>query len=179
MSATLWPAVEVPAAQEWIERVLRADVSDERPAAVIFDYDGTLCDIRGVRHYLLDGGRDFDRFHRASSFCPPNEDVVALAHAARDAGLVVLGVTARQERFRKVTAGWTMKHGVPVDALIMRRDGDYRPDYQIKSELLDTIEAHYRVLHAVDDNPNVLRLWRERGIEVTEVLGFEDVLRDG
>ncbi|PPG89340.1 hypothetical protein C5C00_02855 [Rathayibacter rathayi] len=41
--------------------------------AVIFDVDGTLVDVSGVRHDIADNAakKDFRRFHSAASFRPP------------------------------------------------------------------------------------------------------------
>lgn len=38
------------------------------PEAVLFDCDGTLVDVSGIRH-LLNGPGRFDAFHRASAAC--------------------------------------------------------------------------------------------------------------
>lgn len=163
-------------ASRWITSLKEQDASG-KPKAAIFDYDGTLCDVRGVRHYVngpKGGGRDFDSFHRASLFCPPNPQVLAQAHSAAEAGYVVIGVTARKERYRKVTSDWNAKYEVPVQHLLMRADDDARPDYEVKGGILSTLRERFNIVHATDDNPDVIRLWREEGIETTLVPGFDD-----
>ncbi|MFJ5228194.1 hypothetical protein [Streptomyces sp. NPDC088400] len=139
--------------------------------AVIFDMDGTLCDVRNIRH-LLDGPGSFHAFHTASASCPPHEDVVEAAHAARARGAAVLIVTARSTRYRHHTAMWLALHGVPSDAMWMRAARDMRPDYEVKRGILAAIRRRYRPVHAWDDNPNVLRLWAEEGIPATTVPGW-------
>lgn len=142
------------------------------PEAAIFDVDGTLCDVRGIRH-LLDGPGSFHAFHRASVDCPPHPNVIEAARRERAAGRAVLIVTARQARYRNLTAMWLALHQVPSDAMWMRGDGDFRPDFVVKREILRWIRALYRPVAAWDDNPAVVQLWREEGIPVTVVPGWQ------
>lgn len=153
----------------------------KRPNAVIYDMDGTLCDVRPVRHHVRaeEGkSRNFHAFHVESEFCPPNIHVLEMAKETKELGLSVVIVTAREERYRALTDRWLKKHGVEYDTLITRPYGDQRPDYETKKDILAQVSKYYRVVHAVDDNPNVLTLWREHGIAVTEVPGFEDPVED-
>ncbi|GAB3655312.1 phosphatase domain-containing protein [Streptomyces sparsus] len=140
--------------------------------AVIFDMDGTLCDVRGIRH-LIDGPGGFHAFHSASVDCPPHEHVVRAAREAGAAGLAVLVVTARTVRYRPHTAMWLALHGVPSDAMWMRAAGDARPDFEVKRDILRRIRSRFHPVHAWDDNPNVVRLWRREGIPVTVVPGWD------
>lgn len=142
------------------------------PEAVIFDMDGTLCDVRGIRH-LLDGPGRFHAFHTASVDCPPNQWVVDAARTHHAAGRAVLIVTARAARYRHHTAWWLALHGVPSDAMWMRGHNDYRPDYEVKRDILASIRRRYRPVMAYDDNPAVLQLWREEGIPITVVPGWD------
>lgn len=57
----------------------------------------------------------------------------------------------------------------------MRANFDYRPDVQVKSEILAQIRmAGFEVVAAIDDNPAVIELWREHRIPVTVVPGQPD-----
>ncbi|RZU28293.1 hypothetical protein EV284_6459 [Streptomyces sp. BK022] len=141
--------------------------------AVIFDVDGTLCDVSDIRH-LTKGPGGFTAFHAASINCPPHQDVVDAARQARAEGLAVLIMTGRDRRWERLTSMWLAMHDVPSDGLWMRGRGDYRPDYVIKRELLRSARNRYQVVRAWDDNPNVIRLWEQEGIPVTVVPGWED-----
>lgn len=141
------------------------------PDAVLFDMDGTLCDVAGIRH-LIKGPGGFDAFHRASIDCPPHAWVVQAAREQNAAGRAVLIVTARMATYRDITAMWLALHQVPSDGMWMRADGDFRPDYQVKREILARIRKRYTVVGAYDDNPQVLKLWREEEIPVTVVPGW-------
>lgn len=142
--------------------------------AVIFDVDGTLADVSGVRHYVLADPRrkDFDAFHAAASYVPAHADVVDLARRVKREGRAVVVVTARSERWRYRTATWLQKWDVPFDHLLMRRDGDHRKDVEVKREILAKIRARYEVVLAVDDNPSVIALWQEERIPVRLVPGW-------
>lgn len=162
-------------ASRWITS-LKEQATSDKPKAVVFDYDGTLCDVRGIRHYVRNPDRkkrDYDAFHRSSNFCPPNPQVAAQARSAHEAGFVVIGVTARMEKYRMVTTDWNAKHGIHVDHLLMRADDDFRVDYEVKRDILARLRERYNVVHATDDNPAVIRLWNEEGIETSLVPGFD------
>lgn len=146
-------------------------------AAKIYDMDGTLCDVRAIRHHVLGKKKNYHLFHTESVNCPGNMDVVEAAKADHKDGIAVLIVTAREETFGTHTAFWLGGQGVDYDRMYMRKKGDYRPDYVVKKEILDQIRQDgYDVIHAYDDNPAVIQLWQEEGIPVTVVegFGFED-----
>jgi hypothetical protein len=48
-------------------------------------------------------------------------------------------------------------------------DEDNRPDYEVKKDILNSINKLWDVEHAVDDNPHVIRLWEESGIPTTKI----------
>lgn len=153
-------------------------VAGQLTRAVVFDVDGTLCDVSSVRHLLDadDAGR-FDRFHLASAACPPNGDVVAAAMAASAGGAAVIVVTGRMGRYRGLTQLWLDRHDVPWDLLLTRADNDYRPDDVVKRELLREIRGRgYEVVRAWDDRPSVIGMWESEGIPVTVVPGWDDEL---
>lgn len=150
-----------------------------KPNAVIFDMDGTLADVRDIRHHIVPPTpmpkgwfKDFNAFHRESVNVPANRSVVDHAVTAHVLGNAILVVTARRAMYRNPTAWFLALHGIPSDALYMRGDKDNRPDYLVKKDILDSIRTRYNVIHAVDDNPAVIALWEEEGIPTTVVEGW-------
>ena len=145
---------------------------------VIFDVDGTLCDVTSIRHLVLvthpdfPGYRNFDHFHRAAVWCPPVPEVIEAARAAHEAGDAVLLVTARRERFRPHTEGWMEMHGVEYEELHMRGNDDGREDSLVKRDILEDLRKRYEIVGAWDDNPSVVALWESEGIPVTVVPGW-------
>lgn len=148
----------------------------ERRKAIIFDADGTLCDVRGIRHYVRSKYKNFDMFHRSSLWSPANQEVVDMAVASHEAGLAVLVVTARNEAYREVTQKWLDDLDTPInyENIYMRPDGDSRKDIIVKREILASIQEDYDVVHAVDDNVFVNFMWGEEGIQTTKVPGFTE-----
>lgn len=145
---------------------------EQKKLAVGFDMDGSLDDTRTIVHLVEGKYRNFDAFHRSSLFTPPNPEVLQMAFDAHKAGLAVIITTARNEEYREVTQKWLDDLGVPYDNIFMRADGDNRPDFVVKDEMLNTqIRQHYDVVRFVDDNIQAVEAWRKNNIEVTVVPG--------
>jgi len=147
-----------------------------KKSAVIFDMDGTLADVSSIRHHLIPDDnkkKDFDTFHSESVNVPAHSHVVNATQVAKLLGHDVLVVTARRHMWRNHTAFWLAMNGVPSDMLMMRANEDYRKDYLVKKDMLDTIRQAYDVIHAWDDNPAIIQLWKDEGVPYTVVPGWE------
>lgn len=144
----------------------------EKQKAVIFDVDGTLCDVQGIRHLIKEKG--FDAFHYASASCLPHAWVGEHARKLHEGGYAILVVTGRARKFERLTSFWLAQHSIPSDMLEMRADGDYRKDFIVKREILAKLRQKYDVVHAYDDNPAVIELWEHEGIPYTKVPGWEE-----
>lgn len=152
-----------------------------RGDAVILDMDGTLADVTAIRHHVIlghpdnRGYKDFDKFHRASVWCPPIQSTLNAYREHRAAGHGILVMTARKERWRPHTAGWLAAHNVWHDALYMRGDADDRPDAAVKADLLRIARQQgWNIIHAYDDNPSIVKLWEMEGIPCTVVPGWPE-----
>lgn len=143
--------------------------------AELFDMDGTLCNIQGIRHLVIGQKRDFHAFHTASASCPPNPELVEKARQAHQRGRAVLIVTARKRRYERLTSMWLALHEVPSTEMFMRHDFDNRPDYEVKRGILNRIRLRYQPVKAYDDNPAIIRLWEEEDIPYELVPGWEAV----
>ena len=147
--------------------------------AIIVDCDGTLVDVRSIRHHLIPPTpkpkgwfKDFHAFHTESVSMPviqSTKDAVTRAHMM---GVDVVVVTARRHMYRHHTAWFLALNGIHSDALIMRGNKDGRPDYEVKADMLKQIQARWDVLHAYDDNPSIIKLWKENNIPTTIVEGW-------
>lgn len=145
-----------------------------RRAAVIADVDGTLADVRSIRHHVAAKPKDFDAFHAASAHVPPNQQAIDYVTRHHAAGYVILVVTARLQTWAGVTTDWLNRHmPVPFDGPFHRPDGDFRPDVQVKADIYRYLSRHYDIRGAVDDNPNVVALWDKIGIPVEIVPGWD------
>jgi phosphoglycolate phosphatase-like HAD superfamily hydrolase len=147
-----------------------------KPKTIVFDMDGTLTDVSSLRHLVKKGlkDRNFDEFHRRSVDCPPINWVKAHAIMAKELGFTVIQVTARQEKYRPHTSWWLADNRVPSDLLVMRPNGDFRADYEVKKEILNRLLKSYDIVKAFDDNPSIVTLWQELGIPCVVVPGWAD-----
>jgi hypothetical protein len=92
----------------------------------------------------------------------------ALATHPSIAAIIV--ISGREERARAVTAKWLKSKGVPYDLLLMRSNGDSRPDEVVKEELFRRhIEPSYHVIGVLDDRDRVVRMWRRLGLACFQV----------
>jgi len=150
-----------------------------KPTAVIFDVDGTLVDVSSVRHHVIlnsegnPGYKDFKAFHEGASGCPPIVKTLLGVQDAINAGHEIIVVTARAEEWRTPTRWWLQNHGIYPRHQLHRQAGDHRVDREVKKDILDGLRQHYNIVHAWDDNPSIIQLWKDEGIPVTEVPGWE------
>lgn len=144
------------------------------PPAVIVDVDGTLCDVTSVRHHVLTRPKNFHAFHEGAADCPPHPHVIDWVGRYHDAGHEILVVTGRMEQWWRSTVDW-LAHHLPVThhGPYMREDGDYRPDTVVKREIYDQLAKHYDIRAAIDDNPAIIQLWTDLGLQVETVPGWE------
>jgi len=133
-----------------------------------------LANVEAYRHHVTGGNRNFDAFHSESIDAPAHDHVVMMLRTALNHGHDILVVTARMEKWRKQTSMWLAINDIPSDALFMRGDDDHRKDYLVKKDILDRIQKHWTVVHAVDDNPAVIQLWVDNGIPTTIIEGWVD-----
>jgi len=146
---------------------------------LIFDIDGTLSDVEHRRHHVSGGKKEWDQFFDKMVDDPPLRDVCLLAELLGDHPLVNQGAiklflfSGRPETHRRQTEAWLHTH-VPAyfqkaEALLMRAEGDYRPDTVVKLEMLRGIEGQGHVVRfVVDDRPSVCDMWRKAGLTVLQ-----------
>lgn len=150
--------------------------------AIGFDLDGTLADVRSIRHFVErdeKGRRNFDAFHRHSLFVPPHPAVVEFLKDAQAAGYAILITTARSSEYAEVSQKWLENIGVKFDNYYSRQKGDNRSDYEVKKDLVDQIRKDgFDLIRQVDDNPQAIKAFTEKGVDVTEI-PFGNALPDG
>ena len=129
--------------------------------AVIFDVDGTLADMTGVRNPF-----DWHKVHLDK----PRASVIELSRMYHKAGFKILVLSGRDGSCRADTIDWLDEYNVPWEALYMREAGDSRPDAEIKEEIFwAKIEPNYSVSKAIDDRDQMVARWRAMGLECWQV----------
>lgn len=134
--------------------------------AVIYDFHGTLADVREVLPLAFSGR--YDEFYEKSLSCPPYEFVVRAAQHSHQAGYANLLLTGMPSGYREGLMEWLCMNQVPVDLLLMRTPDDgYAKDFVVKDRMYRSLLAlGYRVMHAWEDSPGVMDLWKRQGIPV-------------
>lgn len=136
---------------------------DFREPAVVVDIDGTVA--RHVNRSPYDESKVLDD--------EPIEDVVDVVGALSGLYRLVF-VSGRTDSCREDTIKWIQRefgliHGEDFE-LHMRKTGDQRPDYVIKTELYDQhVIPFYNIKMVFDDRDQVVHHVRRRGITVAQV----------
>lgn len=140
---------------------------------VIFDLDGTLANIDHRLHYIRQEPPDWNAFFEACDRDTVIEPVKRLFHELGRERIAI--VSGRSSSVRQKTQKWLRDNDLIPDLLLMRAEGDYRPDYVVKSEFLDQILASgYHPWLVIDDRPSVVKMWRERGLTCLQCADWEE-----
>jgi len=144
-------------------------VSPANKNTAIFDIDGTLVDSAEHFHLLdstpLGHTKNLYEYHSLALNSPPRESVVALSRVLWEAGIRIVIVTSRYNNFLYETVEWLKAHNIYYDELYMRDATDDRTHYLVKKDILNVLKSKgYNILLAVDDNPEIIKLWQEHDI---------------
>ena len=115
-------------------------------------------------------------------FDEPNEPVVLLYRLLRgqltqkpeddftfDKKFKMIVTSARNDKNKDITEQWFKKHDIPFDTLIMRPDGDFRPDREFKQEILNGLKETHNIIMTFDDRNQVVEMWRDNNIPCLQV----------
>lgn len=156
-----------------INMALRNGLYKSSNPNVIFDVDGTLCDISGRKHLVADkSNKAWKEFFARIPEDKPREEVVSKLKEYWDKGYNVWLLSGRPEDYKKQTIEWMQKYEIPYTSLIMRRSGDKRPDTEVKKELFEKHFSGMEIEKIYDDRPVVVRQW-------VEMLGKDKVVDVG
>ena len=144
--------------------------------AVIFDLDGTLFDNRHRVH--LAANKQWDEY---LAEVKNDELIIPIADFLKEhqtEGKLILIWSARCESTKDITESMLREGGITWDSLMLRPIGDYRSDVVIKEQQYVSYHKanpEVEIVHAYDDRPNILALWRQYGISTTQVHLHEDI----
>lgn len=136
---------------------------------VVFDIDGVLADCSHRLHYLKD--KNYDMFYSEGAMAgdrPIKSGFELLLAMFCNNNNVVWFFTGRPERTRQITEEW-LRYYLPddlyyrtVQMIVMRKDGDYRPSPDVKSEMFDRVnvkpDADEPILFIDDDPENIVEV---------------------
>lgn len=129
------------------------------PKAVIVDIDGTLAHHHDVRKIF-----DWSKVYLDK----PDTFVVEVVRGLKARGIEIVITSGRDDICKEQTRDWIGKHLCLEPAgLHMRVTGDTRKDCIVKREIFfRDISPKFNVIGAIDDRPQVVRLWHSLGIRV-------------
>lgn len=137
---------------------------------VIFDIDGTLADVDHRRHFVIGKKKDFDAFYDAMVDDTVKVAIQELNHMCKRCNHKIIICTGRPEKYRSITVEWLRDNCVYFDELHMRPDEmRFKPDFEIKQNMLNGINDKHNVIFAVDDRNQVVDMWRSNGVTCLQV----------
>lgn len=129
---------------------------------IVVDIDGTVSLPDHRLHLLDEEPIDWAAFYKACKDDAPNIPIINLVHLLSTRYSIVF-CTGRSDIVKEETEVWLNNYNLS-GMLLMRAEGDYRPDYEIKPELLSNagILAH-EVELVLEDRLSVVNKWRSLG----------------
>lgn len=133
---------------------------------ILFDIDGTLANITHRRPFVEQNKPDWKAFNSLLGEDVPNVPIVDLYKTLWNTKRYeLILVSGRSEDQREITEQWLFWNEIPFSKLLLRPSKDFRPDVEIKKEILDQLRiGNRKILFAVDDRQSVVDMWRENGV---------------
>ena len=138
-----------------------------KPKAVIFDFDGTLCSI--AERYGLALRKEWDAFYQETANSMPIFPIVELAQSLSANNYHIVVISSRPSNHLRSAVLWAEEHDVPVDAWMLRQAEDFRPSNDVKKELLDLAKSRYDIVMAFDDRDKDVAMYRLNDIVTLQV----------
>lgn len=141
---------------------------------ILLDVDHTVSNAFW-RDYMIPAA-DWDAYHAASVDDKPIPEIVDMLNLLADYYTIV-GITSRDEKWRKLTMDWLIKWDVPMNNLLMRPAGDFRRAPELKVAL--ALQAfgdklNERVAFILDDREDVIEAFKALSITALQVHAKRD-----
>ena len=155
---------------------LSALIEAEYTKYFVIDIDGTIanCENR-LYHIKNDEVKDWDSFYNEVGADAPMIGMIAIVLQLSQRYIPVF-CTGRPERVREATRRWIQTNlgkRLATAPILMRPDGDHRPDHEVKPELLKKFVGEYlfreSVAFILEDRSGITERWRELGFRVLQV----------
>lgn len=163
----------------------------------VFDLDGTLADLNHRLHHIKppidprtiapsdvqekykDWRPNWDAFFDDCDKDEPISWVINLARMSANHGFILI-LSGRSDRVQGKTELWLKENNVPFNLLLMRKEGDHRPDDQIKKEIMASFLINHNlsthdIEFIVDDRQRVVDMWRQEGFNVLQCNAWEEM----
>jgi len=153
----------------------------KKTPAVIVDIDGTLANIDHRRHLVEKDKKEWEKFKQEIINDRPNQwcrilcCCISAPPIATYDPIHILFVTGREKKYKPITE-LQIKDWIDPDyyCLFTRKDNDFRQDTEIKREIYqEKIKDRYNIIFAIDDNAEIVELWRSLGIATLDCAGYK------
>jgi hypothetical protein len=139
---------------------------------IIWDLDGTLTNCDDFEHHVRTIPKNWDKWNENIRNHKPNVELIELFKMYAEAGHDNYISTARMENVRYETELWLADQGLHTayKGLFMRGMTDYRPDYEVKLDVLNTLRNNNIFPDiAYEDRGSVVQMYRENGLRCFQV----------
>ena len=139
---------------------------------IVVDIDGTIAKVGDRLKYLQQEKKDWDTFYEHCYEDEPIKDIIELIELMQIHEYNIVFCTGRRESVRKKTEDWLFKNVwcLRKYKLLMRKDNDWRPDTEVKPELLaDAGITSDDVWFILEDRDSMVAKWRELGYRCLQV----------
>lgn len=137
---------------------------------VLVDLDGTLALTDHRKHYVQGiGKKDWRAFFAACVDDSPNTPVIQVVRMLSISYPVTI-VSGRSAEVMEQSINWLHQYGIPYTDIIMRPEGDFTPDHELKARWCEEMDWNAEtVLCVLDDRDAVVEMWRKRGMSCLQV----------
>jgi hypothetical protein len=144
---------------------------------ILVDMDGTLSNGSARLHHITTKPKNWKAFFKEGANDPVYPLVETIVRDHSSFGDLIIIFTARPESNREITEGWLIEKDIPYHKVMMRKNGDYRPDYIVKEEMLMEVmtEFDYSPMFALDDKHEVLEMFRKHYVRVIDAKILNEV----
>lgn len=135
---------------------------------IIVGLDGVLA-LNAWRHELI-ASEGWEAYHIAAARDAPNQPIIQAVNAIHNMGQHVWCVSNRPDKWRQLTLGWLVRHGSMVDTLLMRPEGNWQKDDELREAMLSQIvSVSGDVSFVIDENEKACDFWRAAGIPTMQL----------
>lgn len=139
---------------------------------IVVDIDGTIAKVGDRLKYLQQEKKDWDAFYEHCDEDEPIKDIIEFVTLMQSHKYNIVYCTGRRESMRKKTEDWLFNNTwyTKKCKLLMRKDNDWRPDTEVKPELLANAGiTPDNVWFILEDRDSVVVKLRSLGFRVLQV----------
>lgn len=133
---------------------------------IICDIDVTIAEIGDRANIINNSDRimtaeEYDEFNRRSAEEPCIENIANIIRNLKDSETKIYLITAREEKWARITNEWIKLNDIPCDGLYMRENEDKSSDADVKMKIVKDHINVKKVWFVLEDRPDVVQMYRD------------------